>query len=201
MKKWIPILVGLVVAGGTVALLLSPGPAPGEPSGQSDDEIIATMASKHFEKLPAESRHAYTEEFRSRRRDPGTMKPLTENLSDSERERFRANIGNEMRGRMMERVDEYFALPTQERTAFLDRMIDQQDARRREWQQRAGSDQGASDSPSGSQETRGRGPLSAERLKGFIENRTPEERARMLEFFKAMRERREERGGGVDPAG
>ena len=48
MKKWIPILVGLVVAGGTVALLLSPGPAPGEPSGHSDDKLLNRITVSIF---------------------------------------------------------------------------------------------------------------------------------------------------------
>jgi hypothetical protein len=197
MKKQIPILVGIVVAGVALAFVLTPKGEQQDPTTQSNEEIVETMASTRFEKLPDEKKRAYTDELWSRRREEGSMRSMSQNLSASEQERFRVNVGGAMRARMMERVDAYFELPSAERAAYLDQMIDEQDARRMEWRRREAAraaEEGAEASSEAREGRHRRGPPSADRLKGMIENQTPENRAKMLEFFKAMREHREQRG-------
>jgi DNA primase len=126
--------------------------------------------------LSAEERRQLWDQFRQEARQ----------LSPEKR---RALFSEQQRKRMQE----YFALSEKERAAFLDRLIDQMQQRRQQWQQN-GNVRGP-DGPAG-----GRQALTAEerdrRRKQRLDLSTPEERAERAQFFADLRRRREQRGLG-----
>ena len=106
--------------------------------------------------------------------------------------------------RMNKTMDEYFALDAKAREKYLDKLIDEQEAMRRQWQQRAATQ------PATRPTTRpDRGDRPATRPAGDMQqrmreraDRTPPERtARRAEFMAAMMQRRMERGLQGGPGG
>ncbi|HRK31436.1 MAG TPA: hypothetical protein PLD59_10190 [Tepidisphaeraceae bacterium] len=103
---------------------------------------------------------------------------------------------------MQARLDAFFALKTQpERTKFLDQMINEMEARRKQWEARAATQ------PSGDRERRDRRPdgptsqPSEDRRREMEQRRAarqdstpPERRAQRVEFMAAMQKRMKERG-------
>jgi hypothetical protein len=124
-------------------------------------------------------------------------------LSPEEREKWGRERSAERRRRMQERLEKYFALPEDERTAFLDAEIDRQEARRQQWQRdgdsggrpwggRGGADgQGnASQGGSGSMSTEDR----EQRRKSWLDSMSPEDRTMWHQYMKDMSDRRQQRG-------
>lgn len=101
---------------------------------------------------------------------------------------------------MQKQMNTFFALKTPaDRNKFLDKMIDEQQARMREWQQRATTRPAR---PEG--ERRERGPTTQpdearrkemeQRRNERADKQSPTQRAQRVEFMMAMRKRMEERG-------
>ncbi len=210
-NRWIVMTAATAAILGGAGALIAWGPwaapAAPDPNEQSPQEIVEYMASREFGRLPAEARSQYMQQARDVRRrqgDPGRAHRAE--LSDSQRRQLRENMRSTMRAHMEQRLDEYFGLPPEERTAYLDRMIDRmQQHRERPDRPRPDADRsGRSEGGDGDRrQGRRRGP-TPERLKRRLEHSTPEMRAKFVEFRKALRKRMEERGiepGGRGPRG
>jgi len=111
-------------------------------------------------------------------------------LDPNERMKYGGEI---MRKMLTARVQEYFLLPEDQRTAYLDKIIDNMQARRKEFEaQRKEFD---ANSPDARQmRERMRREFRPERMRQRSESIPPQTRAQMAEFFKAMHRRAMERG-------
>lgn len=104
-----------------------------------------------------------------------------------------------MEARMNKTMDEYFVLPAgKERDKYLDKMIDEMEARRREWQQRA-TTQPTTRPNREDRADRGDRPATqpndrARRMATRMDSTPPERRAKMAEFRAAMAARMAARG-------
>jgi len=104
-----------------------------------------------------------------------------------------------MEEHMNKQLDEYFALPIKDRTAYLDEAINRMEQMRNQWRDRRGSDK-----KDGEQRPprEARKAPSAEKMRERTESMDPQRLAQMAEFMKAMHERMEERGiKGGGPGG
>ena len=149
------------------------------------------------------------------------MRERRDNMSESERQAFGKQMRDAMKQRMMQQIDQYFALPENERVAYLDDEIQRQEERRQEWEQRRREREA-----SGEAEGRGRGGDRGDRggrdgragrggpggpgggggdpaarqarrdewRRRIQDNTTPEERAKFQAYREAIEARREELG-------
>jgi len=207
-----------LLVGGSAALLAGAGLAvwgvraggapapPPEPGAQSPRQVREYLASKDFAAQPVRARRDYLERALASGTSGGRGRRLfrgADDLTEEQRHRLRENVGPLMRERMQQmmerRLDDYFALPPAERTAYLDRMIDEMaDRRARRPPPTARSRPEPSSESPRPPRRRGRG-FAPERMKRHIEKTPPEVRARRMEFHKAMRKRMEERGIRFQP--
>lgn len=199
-QRWVIVaLVSILLLGGTaVGLLVVPrlsAPAAGAevaaakppPSPENANEYVA---SAEFEQKPLVERMQYMQEHREQL-DRDTMR-------------------RQWRQRMQKTIDEWYALPDNERVAYLDRLIDEWEDVREYWREQReqreaeesdDDEEGGEGEASSREENRGRGrwePPSRGEVRQHIRERTeatsPEERAKQMAFFRAMMSRRAERG-------
>lgn len=121
-----------------------------------------------------------------------------EDLTEEQRRQIAQNAREVWRERMDAQVTEYFNAPTEEeKVAILDRQIDQMqeqmkgsEERRKEWekqrQERRAGEQGPPRGPFG--------PQSQQERKERSESRNPDQTARTMAYFSALRERASSRG-------
>jgi len=124
--------------------------------------------------------------------------------------------GSMFRNAMRARIDAYFALPPEKRQAEIDRQIDQEEIMRKAFEagqavaNAFGGGQGGQSGQGGTAGAGGSGTASASAgppgarsgseedrnrfRKSIIDRTTPEQRARYVEYRRAMEERREQRG-------
>jgi hypothetical protein len=122
-----------------------------------------------------------------------------EDLTDEQRRQIAENMRTVWEGEMQKRVDEYFAASEEEKTAVLDRQLDEWRERMKDWEQRRKEEEKkdgekARDDQSrrfagmfGQQQTR-------EQRKDRSETRNPDQMGRQMAYFAAMRNRAAERG-------
>ena len=191
-KVGVGIVLAGLAAGGIVWALSSRGT---DPQVQKVQQLQAELFA---EKTPPEQRRQRFEVLRKE----------TEQLSPEQREEVRHQMRQQFERRMQERVDAYFALPPEQRTAHLDQQIDAMEQRRKEWESRRArqgqTQQGQTrqGQPRRDAGARGRGGnrrnMSAEqrsqRRKQRLDRSTPEQRAKRTAYFDALRKRRQERG-------
>jgi uncharacterized membrane protein YgcG len=133
--------------------------------------------------------------------DPRRIRQAVEEGQIS-RDEAREAFMEAMEARMNRSMDEFFVLPAgKERDAYLDRMIDEMEARRREWQERSTTQ--PTTRPNWA-ERRGDGPATqpsdadraqrAQRAAQRADSTPPERRAQRAEFMSAMQKRMAERG-------
>ncbi|MFP4053694.1 MAG: hypothetical protein ACLFV7_07520 [Phycisphaerae bacterium] len=157
------------------------------------------LASKEFGSMSLSDRAAYLKRIEQETgQNPRRLLRRAE-LSEEQRSRLRENLAPLGRQRMQERMQKYFDLPAQQRTAYLDKMIDEFQERRTEWEKRRAQRQAnpPKEGDNGQQTRRGRegrGHFTAGRLRQRIETSDPLERARHVEFISALRKRMQERG-------
>lgn len=137
-----------------------------------------------------------------RRRELMTsLRQQIEQLPPEQRQQLRERGREAMHKAMEQRVHEFFALPPEQRTAALDKTIDEMEQRRKAWDQmraQSGRPQGNRPQGAGQQGNRGsrRGPRSLDqnaqvaRRVRRLDHSTPEMRA----YFQLLRERRQARG-------
>ncbi len=112
-------------------------------------------------------------------------------------EQARRDIGRAARMQMMEyRVNEYFGTPEDNRTAYLDKVIDEMQARRAEFRARRAD---ANDPNDQQRRQRRQFARGAENQRVRMESVDPLTRAKRAAFRDAMRARMQERG--INPPG
>lgn len=219
MKAWIigvaALLVVLIAAIVGAAVWWTGGGPPAIEEISDQDAAVEALKNADFSKLSEEEKVAYADKLRElrpwdivrRRSDTdettgeGTEDQLQ--LTDEERQRIRQNARELFHAAMKDRVQGYFELPAEDRIAYLDRMIDDMQERRRQMEEpRSGPGEGEPTPPGQDGKDRDRSPpddadrrkRGMARLKERIETTDPEERAQFVEFMKQMRQRMEERG-------
>ncbi len=111
-------------------------------------------------------------------------------------EQARRDIGRAARIEMMEyRVNEYFNQPDDKRTAYLDKMIDEMQARRGEFRARRPD----ANDPNDRRRQRRQFARGAEDQRARMESVDPMTRAKRAAFREAMRTRMQQRG--INPPG
>lgn len=151
-------------------------------SGDDLARMKALQAQMRDDSLSDDARRALFQQFREGMRG----------LSREEREQLFAGLG-----RRGPNLDEFFALPPKQRTAFLDREINKSEQRRRQMQ--AQGPRGNQGPPGG---FGGGNRSSAEReaaRKRRLDDSSPEDRAQRAEYRRLMDERRTARG--MEPSG
>lgn len=199
----------VIAAGGTAAFFLWPAndPPPPNPATAQPEEVTKYLASEQFAKLPVEKKQAYFEEIhRKSPSGPRRVMRSANTLTEKEREQLHENMGSMFQARMREEMDRYFELPPEDRTAYLDEMIDRHEQHGHrpppppEARRAAAGNESSADGGPGDHRGRrhGRGPhhRNPEHIKRRIEHTSAKDHARFMEFMEAMRKRREERGLG-----
>lgn len=135
--------------------------------------------------------------------DPGKMRDTMretmqrEDLTEEQRKQVGENMRKVWESFMQERVDEYYAAKTDdERNAVLDKQIDEFEQRRKEWEDRR-KEQEKKDAKKADPNAPRPGPFgpqSREERKERAESRNPDQMARQMAYFSAMRQRMSERG-------
>lgn len=121
-----------------------------------------------------------------------------DDLTDEQRRQIAENMRTVWEGEMNKRVDEYFAAAEEEKTAVLDRQLDEWQERMKEWEQRRKEEE-KKDSEKARAEQGQRfagmfGQQSREQRKDRSETRDPDRAGRQMAYFMAMRTRAAERG-------
>lgn len=158
---------------------------------QEDRELAAVRSlqaeafSEGTRALPEAERRAKFQQYRDQ----------YEHLSKSQQQTLRRERGEAMHERRMVEIREYFQLNEKQKRAFLDNQINEMEKRKRSFQNRGGQ------RPGPPRNANGRGGGGADRQerrdrfrRGFLDGTSPQDRAQMAEYMKALRERREQRG-------
>jgi hypothetical protein len=165
-----------------------------DPQVQEPRQIAKYLASDDFGALPPERRQAFVDKVASQIEEPGGFRRLRgllrdADLTEEEREKIRKNAAPHARAYMKKRLDAYFEMSPEEKTAFLDNFIDRMQERRKEWEKRRAERAKSGDSGGG----RRRG-FSLARLRQRIEGTDVQTRARAIQFMLELRARAAERG-------
>lgn len=197
-KQWMPI--------GVLTLLLVAGAAIW--ASRSGEAPEVTEMKQLANQIMDTDANASDEE---RQKTGERMRELRENMTQEQRR----EVGNVFRERMFQRTREFAALPEEERNAFLDEDIDRMEQMRQRFRDRGdrggrGGGPGAEGGRGGQRgggegrggEGRGgrgdRANMTEEERDSRRRQRTdsisPEDKAYMGEYFKAIAARREERG-------
>jgi hypothetical protein len=135
-----------------------------------------------------------------------TIRGKVEALPEHLRPEVERSGGNVFRSAFRARIDEYLNAPPAQRNAVLDRQIDQEEMMRKAFEagqaamNAIGAGGGATSAGGNAERPRGGPPRGRTQedgnrwRKGMIDRTTPEQRARYVEYRRAMDKRREERG-------
>lgn len=197
-RQRVIIVVALLVAAGVLGFHFWPAPKPPAQPETPTADLVKFRTTESWAKLPPEKRRAYADELY--RRNWGEIQGAVEALPREQRNKVVVTI---MKDNPVTRaMDEYFTLPEGPgRVALLDQTIDLMERRmpelRRPATQPAGGGGGtASGGGAGARPTPpwGQGDNIAQDLKNFVESMPPDRLFKMMEFRKAMRDRRAARG-------
>jgi hypothetical protein len=175
-------LAALTVVGAILYLVVSRGPdSPEEVVSQLEtpENVVEYLGSEKFGDLSVEQRAEVLEELRR----SGKGRPVsTVKLDEQELEKIRKNVAPAIRKLIQRRVETYHALPEDQKTAYLDGIIDEIQERMANGKAfgRDGEKYG----------------LTPEQMKQHIESSTPEERAQQSAFQTALFSRMLQRGFG-----
>lgn len=185
-KKWLVLSLIIMVAAGaawTTAYL-----------GQDSqlDQVRASaqkVFSEENRELSDEDRRKQREEFRSQ----------VEELSEEDRRELFQDWRKRSMERLEERVDNLLAMTEEERNEALDEMIDREEAMRERMQERRNNGESQGDRARGGDRgprRRGGGDAQSrnERGREMLNATSPEFRAKMAEYRRLVKERRQERG-------
>ncbi len=122
-------------------------------------------------------------------------------LTDEQRDELRRKMREAFEVRMAANVDEYFDAPEEERVVILDRHIDEMEKERARMEERRRERGEREEPPPGEREAgptsrprRDPGEMTPQERKTRSETRNPDESARRMAYFHAMRARMAERG-------
>lgn len=205
-------LIVVSVSGAFWALFLR-CPEPVLPEDPQPEDLVAIIASRSFDKLPQEKKSELIDAMVASRKPPSSadakgMPPVVAALDEEAQHRFHEVMRQNFRVKMNERINEYFALPPEARQEYLDEMIDEQQERGGPGGGPGGGGPGrggppgsegpaggeSSGQPSSNDGAQAGRPSPQDHMRSRIEGTAPEERAKHLEFMKAMQQRRTERG-------
>lgn len=152
---------------------------------------VKYMASKEFARLPEAEKEKYVAKMGRPRRES------FQNLSEKERQVVFKNTRKVMQKQMKERVTKFFKMSKEEQNKILDDMIAQWDRRRKEMEARRAQNSSGGNTAnrnSGNSSTPPAPPRGNRQamMQGIFENTDSTTRAQMAEFFKRLRERREQ---------
>jgi hypothetical protein len=149
---------------------------------------LRTLPDPQVEKIKQMQAEAFKENATPEERQQSfqLVRQEMEKLSPGQRDEVRQQMGEAMQRRMDERISAYFALPPEQRVAYLDNQIKEMEQRRKEWEShRAQSgpsggrgQAGQSQSTGGSQGGPGAQPGNPQGAGGPPRDRSPEARLR-----------------------
>lgn len=170
---------------------------PVSPPVEKSSDAVKYMASTEFKKLSEDERKAYFKGVNEKLgEDRGAFFREASSLSDDERKQLRENTGSIFRAMMNERVNKYFSLSKEEKTAYLDKMIDEMEKRRKDGPPPGAAPPGENKNAKANKDGGpGKGPGGPERIKKMIEGTSSSDRAKNIQFMMDMRARMQERKG------
>lgn len=191
-----------VISALSIGLLWFRPAAPIEPSSLSASEAVTVAASDDFASLSGRQQEAIMNKVLVVLKQADGGEPsAVEKLGNRDTKKFWENIKAYEAGYWVRETQRFHRLTPDQQLAYLDQMIEEQEraGRTMEQKKRTGSPKDKSSTQDGAQGEKGDGKegereSADDHLKRGIESETPEQRARSLEFKKALRERREARG-------
>ncbi len=137
------------------------------------------------------------EALKARAGEPGRLRETMretmrrDDLTDEQRRKVAMNLRSIWRARMKERIDEYFDAADEDKNSILDKHIDSFLKRMKEWEAQRKKEEGAVDRESMRRLFASR---SKQERKESSESRNPDETARTMKYFAAIRDRATDRG-------
>jgi hypothetical protein len=196
-RRWILVTVlaaaavVVLVTGVTYAWLITPPPLP-----QSLEQAMGTIGSARYERMPDYRKREYLEQTRRLMREM-PQDERTQVMEDvRSNPELRQTMGRVMRGEMRRRATAFAKADSAERIRLLDEAIDTMGQWRNRGRRPDGAGGGRGDGAGrGDAEQRSdrRGRMR-DRIQGMFEEGNPQDAALIGEFFRALRQRREERG-------
>ena len=164
-------------------------------SASAQIEKIKTLETKlaTADKLPDTERRALRDQLRTE----------FQNLPEAEREQLGRERREGFERRMQEHIHEVLQLPPAQRVAAIDKQINDDERRRKEWEQRGKNGKAKGGSGKGGPGKGGGGggggrnmseQARNERRKARLDSTSPQFRAEMVEYRRQMDQRRAERG-------
>jgi hypothetical protein len=203
--------VAVVISGLMYWLFAGDNVPQPDPKKADSKQVANYLASDSFGKLKGEQKMAYMDELRKRSDFQGPPK----GLNPAQEEKIRQNMGDAFRDRMEKEMEAYAKMTPAEQTAFMDKKIDEMQERRKNMPTGAtsqpggpGPDRMGGPPPSGGPgggpggpggPPGGGGTAGRDRMRGMLSNTTPKQRATMMKFMDAMRQRMKERGIEMPP--
>jgi hypothetical protein len=116
-------------------------------------------------------------------------------LTEEQRHALAQNMRDSMEARIDSQVEEYYSAPPEEKERILDRHIDkmQEEMKQREAEHEREAETHRDDGPT-TRPHRGFGSMSPQERKKMSETRNPDQMARRMAYFAAMRTRMTQRG-------
>ena len=179
----------LVLAVLVGALVLREDPLPSVDELTDPDQVVDVLTGRDLSGLSDDDKGAYARRL-------SALVPIAElkrdwgKLSCEKRETLKANLQELDKAKRQQRLDRYFDLSPEQRVAYLDAEIDKLLAAETEAKStKAGAGRG------GKAQT-GKGPAGNKSswIDDWVQNTPAEERARLLEYKRAIVDRMEERG-------
>lgn len=171
------------------------------PPTASPKALVQFIATERFANLPPDQQQPYLDALE---KIPGSERWQAFRAANLNEEERHAAFENTMGRQFEKRMDEFFALPVgPQRDAYLDRIIDQMQARRnRATTRQASANTTANANANGQRSGRGNwggrgghgGGNNPARMKRRIERSSPEMRTKFAEFHAALRARQQQRG-------
>jgi len=204
----------VVIAGGVILLGIATAGAvymvskiPPRFDRMSDADVLAYMKTKKAENLDQKNLLSLSE--RLAKITPEQRRAAMGTLSGEERKNAGTNRRLVMEAGMKKTVDEFFALPPEQQDAFLDSQIQRMEERRRTFAAGFGGRGSPGQPGSGMTRTetgaargnfrgmagRNRNPdAMLQRRRNGLSESSPEERAKIREYFRRLMERRRQTG-------
>jgi hypothetical protein len=185
-------------SGGDPGAELPAAPPASKAKPQTPQQIAAYVGSKDFAALGLDQRVAYLDSLN--KTDPNVVRSVMESdaVSKEQQDLVRKNVGEVFRQRTAQHVEAYTALPPEQRQAYLDKVIDELEARRLV---RKPSASGSGD-PAGGGSGKAERPVNpseiVSRIRSRLETTDPADRAKHIQFLIGMRGRMTQRG--LEPA-
>lgn len=177
------VLAGASVAGGSYyAWLINPPPMP-----QSPEQALATIGSKRYQRMPDYRQREYLDQAQRLFDEL----PQAQRMELFEQARTDPQVRQSMRQvrqqMMVQRAVEFARADPEARTQMLDEQIDRWEEMRANWSRR-------NRNSDGDRRRRHHGPEFRQRMMERFEHGNPQINSLIGEYFRAMRQRRAERG-------